>query len=87
MNTWMVGHHPIGHYVYNLRNPKSDEVAKTRLVGEKTFFMKARIMAGQADLTSNMRDLLDFKWLAREEIEQHVQPQYFSGVKNMLPER
>jgi large subunit ribosomal protein L46 len=87
MNTWMVGHHPIGHHVYNLRRPKIDETSKTQLLGEKTFFMKSRIMAGQADLSSNLQDLTDFKWLTKEELQQHVLPQYFSNIKNMLSER
>lgn len=49
--------------------------------------MKGRIMAGQADLTANERDLKDYKWLVKEEIEQYVLPQYFSMIKNMLSER
>ncbi|KAL1857730.1 hypothetical protein Plec18167_001869 [Paecilomyces lecythidis] len=87
MNTWMVGYHPIGHHIYNNRKPKVDEKAGIQLLGEKTFFMKGRIMAGQADLKANSLGLQDFKWLAKDEIQSLVLPQYFSHIRNVLAER
>ena len=44
-------------------------------------------MAGQADLTSNMQNIKDFKWLSKEEILQIVQNQYAGSIKNMLASR
>ncbi|KAF4177482.1 hypothetical protein CNMCM8694_000231 [Aspergillus lentulus] len=87
MNTWMVGYHPVGHHVYNFRHPRTDPATGQQWFGEKTFFMKGRIMAGQADLSTNVQDLQDFKWLAKEEIAKFVLPQYYSNIKNMLAER
>ncbi|KAE8313357.1 ribonuclease H-like domain-containing protein [Aspergillus transmontanensis] len=87
MNTWMVGFHPVGHHVYNFRYPRADKANGTEHLGEKTFFMKARIMAGQADLAANTQNLQDFKWLTKEEIAPYVLPQYYSNIKNMLAER
>lgn len=87
MNTWFVGYHPIGHHILNFRTPIDDEQSKIQLLGEKTFFMKGRIMAGQADLSANSQDLQDFKWLAKEEIAQLVHPSYFNSVRNMLSNR
>ncbi|KAL4780168.1 ribonuclease H-like domain-containing protein [Aspergillus varians] len=87
MNTFMVGYHPVGHYVYNARKPKTDETLGVTLAGEKTFFMKGRIMAGQADLSANEQNLQDFKWLAKEEISKYVLPPYYASIKNMLAER
>ena len=87
MNTWMVGYHPVGHHVYNFRHAKKDQETGTELLGEKTFFMKCRIMAGQANLLKNQQNLKDFKWVSKEEIAQHVLPQYFANIKNMLPDR
>ncbi|KAF7621266.1 hypothetical protein AFLA_011571 [Aspergillus flavus NRRL3357] len=87
MNTWMVGFHPVGHHVYNFRYPRVDKANGTEHLGEKTFFMKARIMAGQADLAANTQNLQDFKWLTKEEIAPYVLPQYYSNIKNMLAER
>ncbi|KAL4812118.1 ribonuclease H-like domain-containing protein [Aspergillus spinulosporus] len=87
MNTFMVGYHPVGHYVYNARKPKIDETTGATLAGEKTFFMKGRIMAGQADLSANVQDLKDFQWLAKEEIAKYVLPPYYAAIKNMLAER
>lgn len=87
MNTWMVGYHPVGHHVYNAVRPKIDTQTNTQMLGEKTFFMKCRIMAGQADLLNNEQNLKDFKWLSKEEIAQYVLPHYYSNIKNMLPSR
>lgn len=87
MNTWFVGFHPIGHYSYKFKTPNADPVTKELIAGEKTFFLKSRIMAGQADLEGNQQDLADFKWLAKEEIQKLVLPQYYSSVKNMLADR
>jgi large subunit ribosomal protein L46 len=84
MNTWIVGNAPIGHYVLKPRTANDKSPA---LQGEKTFFMKGRIMAGQANLADNIYGLGDFKWLTKEEIERVVSPKYFSYVKNMLAER
>lgn len=93
MNTWFVAGHPIGHYIeapITRESSKSKENSiedKTDLDADKTFFMKARIFSGQADLKENSHELEDFVWLAREEIEQHVTPEYWSTIKNMLVER
>lgn len=80
MNTWLVGHAPVGHYI-------SLPFAEASKPGEKTFFMKARIMAGQANLKDNMFGMEDFKWLTKQEVEKHVGKKYYSWVKNMLAER
>lgn len=86
MNTFTVGHHPIGHYAYNHRVPRSGEDASTQILGEKTFFLKGRIMAGQADLKAgdSALGIQDFKWLAKEEIKDVVSPAYWRQIKNML---
>ncbi|KAL4903274.1 hypothetical protein BDW74DRAFT_169153 [Aspergillus multicolor] len=87
MNTFMVGYHPVSHYVYNARKPKTDETTGVTLAGEKTFFMKGRIMAGQADLSANTQNLQDFKWLAKEELAKYLLPPYYAAVKNALADR
>ncbi|KIX98503.1 uncharacterized protein Z520_05804 [Fonsecaea multimorphosa CBS 102226] len=102
---------------------KQDLAATKALVdGEKTFFMKARIMAGQADVSYStthadangkeaksstdtpapgtskgeardkkgvvvdmgLDEIEDFKWLSKDEVEEHVHPDYWIRVKNML---
>lgn len=99
MNTWLVGNHPIGHYAYSFIKPKNVVIPPNRLVstsnedmeqeeyGEKVFFMKGRMMAGQADLSSNEYGDQDFRWLTKEEIESVVTPGYWGSVRNMLTER
>jgi large subunit ribosomal protein L46 len=95
MNTWFVGNHPVGHYVYNIRNKKritqsdssSPDSTGSSLAGSKTFFMKSRILAGQADLKGNEMGVEDFKWLSKEEIQKEVSPGYWGSVKNMLVEQ
>lgn len=59
------------------------------IMGEKTFFMKARIAAGQVDLSSNKLGLKKngFQWLTREELQGVMGAGDFSAVRNMLAER
>ena len=87
MNTWVVGNMPIGHQVFNYAQSKvnKDQASETR--GEKTFFMKARMMAGQANLKDNKLGLEDFQWLLKEEIQKAIHPRYFAAVKNILANR
>lgn len=78
MNTWIVGHAPIGHQTLSPTPSGS---------GSKVFFMKGRIMAGQANLEGNVFGWSDFKWLTREEVQRHVGNRYWSDVRNMLADR
>jgi large subunit ribosomal protein L46 len=88
MNTWVVGNVPVGHYNFEYLkrrpHPERDNVEE---LGEKIFFMKARIMAGQANLADNKLGIQDFKWLAKEEVQKVVNQKYWSSVQNMLADR
>ncbi|KFA63417.1 hypothetical protein S40285_06594 [Stachybotrys chlorohalonatus IBT 40285] len=84
MNTWMVGRVPVAHVV---THPAFAADGTVQAKGSKTFFLKARIMAGQADLKGNPFGYSDFKWLTREELEKELTPEYFQGVRNMLTNR
>jgi large subunit ribosomal protein L46 len=86
MNTWVVGNVPIGHYQHDYIESLKTASGLNEL-GMKTFFMKARIMAGQANLENNKFGLTDFKWLAKEEVKTEVNNKYWHSVKNMLAER
>lgn len=71
------------------KTPRKQDLAAandTTLVdGEKIFFMKARILAGQADLSlAQNKNIEDFKWVSKEEVEKLVAPEYWLRVKNML---
>lgn len=83
----MVGNHPVGHYVSTFREPKENEATGTADLGTKIFFMRARIMTGQADLRGNALGFSDFQWLAREEIKDVVTPAYWSMTQDMLGDR
>lgn len=83
MNTWIIGHAPAGHHIIS---PYYNE-QKLERPGVKTFFMRARIMAGQANLKDNLFGLSEFKWLTKQEVEKHVAPRYFSAVRNMMHDR
>jgi len=91
MNTWFVASHPIGHYVESpteaLDSKSEEQNPSSDLDAEKTFFIKARIFAGQADVKDNTYGLEEFKWLSKEEIEKHVTPKYWTSIKNMLVEQ
>ncbi|KAL7902311.1 39S mitochondrial ribosomal protein L46 domain-containing protein [Trichoderma sp. SZMC 28014] len=84
MNTWLVGRVPVAHVVQEPVLGKDGAVQKK---GQKTFFIKGRIMAGQADLKGNPFGYTDFKWLTREELEKELAPEYFRGVRNMMADR
>ena len=88
MNSWIVGNHPIGHF----KRYFSEEQVRLNdqghhQAGEMVFFMKGRILAGQANLIQNSLGAIDFKWLAKEEIQAMVHPKYWKSIQDMLPER
>lgn len=87
MNTWMVGYHPVGWHSFNPPRAKKGEETAVEATGSKIFFLKSRMMAGQADLSVNTQNLKDFKWLAKEELPQYLNTQYYSNIKNMLADR
>lgn len=84
MNTWIVGRVPVAHLV---TQPVLKEDSTLENKGEKIFFLKGRIMAGQADLKNNTLGLTDFKWLTKEELRKELAPEYFHGVRNMMEAR
>jgi len=84
MNTWIVGHAPAGYLV---QKPWLADDASVAKPGEKTFFMRGRIMAGQADLTGNEFGLSDFQWLTKEEACKRLHPKYFNAVEKMMSNR
>ncbi|KAH6636289.1 39S mitochondrial ribosomal protein L46-domain-containing protein [Chaetomium tenue] len=83
MNTWVVGRVPVAHHVVK---PVVDEAGGTTVVdrGTKTFFLKGRIMTGQADLAGNKHGLTDFKWLTREELQEVLPEEYYRSVRGMM---
>ena len=101
MNTWQVARHPVGYCRFEhksldsasddksikLPSPSPPAHETAEMVGEKTFFIKTRIFAGQANLSQPNQPYEDFAWLTREEIEAKVHPGYWSRIKNMLAEQ
>lgn len=101
MNTWVVGNHPVAYYDYTYPQPQITDLAyhqppegtvkphtfKQEELGEKVFFMKARIMAGQADVGKSIFGHKAFQWLTKSEIQPLVTPKYWSSVRHMLAER
>lgn len=81
MNTWFVGNVPIGHQVINFKEPVDGKV------GEKVFFMKARIMAGQINLKDNQLGLEDFVWVTKDEVEKTTKKPFWEAVRHMLVTR
>jgi large subunit ribosomal protein L46 len=88
MNTWIVGNQPIGHIEIQHAKPRERPASPGTIEqGERTFFVKGRIMAGQANITQNKFGVKDYKWLSREEIQGVVHPRYWSKIQGMLPQR
>ncbi|ATY67059.1 50S ribosomal subunit L30 [Cordyceps militaris] len=84
MNTWIVGRVPVAHLIDEPTRAADGAVQKK---GCKTFYLRGRIMAGQADLAGNSLGYTDFQWLTREELEQALPAAYFRGVRNMMSDR
>ena len=84
MNTWVVGNAPVGHHTHTFPKSILDSETKREGLGEKTFFMRARIMAGMPNLAGNGLGFTDCKWLAKEEVRGEVNPSYWRSIKNML---
>lgn len=88
MNTWMVGRHPIAHekHAPTFKDDAEAEGGRSlKARGHNVFYLKGRIMAGQADLTENRFGLTDFKWLTKDELREQLQPGLFSSVENSMP--
>ncbi|KAI2471424.1 39S mitochondrial ribosomal protein L46-domain-containing protein [Annulohypoxylon bovei var. microspora] len=84
MNTWMVGRVPVARMI---KKPEFNEDKSFKWRGEKVFFLKGRILAGQADLKGNKLGLLDFNWLTKEELTKKLPEAYFYSVRNMMADR
>ena len=82
MNTWIVGRVPVAHIV-RATTPTAEEA----FTSEKTFLLKGRIMAGQANLEGNTLGVSAFQWLTKEELAAQLPKHYYAGVKNAMPER
>lgn len=84
MNTWVVGHAPVSHFIkpFVHKTEKSSFERK----GEKVFFLKGRIMAGQANIKDNLFGIKDFRWLTKDELQKRLGDKFYSAVKNSLPE-
>ncbi|KAF2763444.1 50S ribosomal subunit L30 [Pseudovirgaria hyperparasitica] len=85
MNTWVIGNVPVGHYAETLANPVTTNGIEK--LGEKTFYMKARIFAGQANVEDSVLGVQDFCWLAKEEVQPLVSPKYWKAIHDMLADR
>lgn len=78
MDTWVVSRKPIAVY-----QPSLPESTKKSLGGELyTFFLKGHILAGQA--RPDGKNVTDFAWLTKEEIESRVEKDYWASVKDIL---
>ncbi|KAK0711444.1 39S mitochondrial ribosomal protein L46-domain-containing protein [Lasiosphaeris hirsuta] len=88
MNTWVVGRVPVAHYVTEPIFAEGEDAATApKRRGEKIFFLKGRIMAGQADLTGNKHGLTDYQWLTKDEIKRVLPWDYYRSVRNMMADR
>jgi len=78
MDAWVVSRNPIG--VHELPQPAAADAQ----AAPKTyvFFYKAHILAGQA--RPDGKNVHDFAWLTKEEIESRVDKEYWQAVKDML---
>ena len=81
IHTWLVGNAPAAHQV--IKPYKEPQPAP----GQRTFFMRGRIMAGQVNLEGNAFGWADWKWVARDELEALLRPRLFAAIRNALADR
>ncbi|CAD6505436.1 BgTH12-00927 [Blumeria graminis f. sp. triticale] len=96
MNTWIVGRVPIA---YNITSPKTVPAEIPAIEAgprpehgvphrsKATFFLKGRIMAGQADLLNNHFGLDNYRWLTKEEVSKLLPRDLYLSVCNSMHER
>ncbi|KAI9278623.1 39S mitochondrial ribosomal protein L46-domain-containing protein [Phascolomyces articulosus] len=76
MDVWFVGRQPISFYKQVAS--KSSEGS-----GSKTFFMKARVYAGQVKPN---KQVSDFAWVTKEELPNYLSSDYYNAIKDSLSE-
>lgn len=91
MNTWMVGRAPVAYEhrepVYTGGREGDSTERRIKTYGWDTFYLKARIMAGQVDLADNKWGITDFKWLTKDELPGVIGQQVMRSVQNSMPAR
>ncbi|KAK4204431.1 39S mitochondrial ribosomal protein L46-domain-containing protein [Triangularia verruculosa] len=82
MNAWIVGRVPVAHRV--VAPEVEPETKKLVRRGDKIFYLKGRIMAGQADLSGNTQGLTEFRWLTQREMKKVLPEEVWESVKGMV---
>ncbi|OCH95296.1 hypothetical protein OBBRIDRAFT_884121 [Obba rivulosa] len=78
MDAWIVSRNPIGVYEPPLpADTEAEVIPKTYI-----FFYKAHILAGQVQ--PDGKNILDFAWLTKEELESRVDKEYWLAIKDIL---
>lgn len=91
MNTWMVGRAPVAYEhrepVYTGGREGEEGERRIKTYGRDVFYLRARIMAGQADLADNKLGITDFKWLTKDELAGTLSQQTLHSVMKSMPAR
>ncbi|KAF2725999.1 hypothetical protein K431DRAFT_309008 [Polychaeton citri CBS 116435] len=98
IHTWTVANHPVAYYGSSFKAPDMTKVPKHPDIkhsvsleleeyGEKVFFMKGRVMAGQVDLKENQYGNREWAWLSKDEVQEKVTEEYWRAIRNSLAER
>lgn len=91
MNTWMVGRVPVAHEhrepVYTGGREGEEPERRIKTYGRDVFYLRARIMAGQVDLSGNEWGVTDWKWLTKDELSGTISQQTLHSVRNSMPAR
>ncbi|CAG8460758.1 6416_t:CDS:2, partial [Diversispora eburnea] len=82
MDIWFVGRRPIGYYKYEYPEGYIKDLVK--YTGVKVFFMKAHIFSGQVRIDN--KEIVDFAWVTKQEMENYVHPNFYNAIKDMLSE-
>ena len=76
MDIWLVSNLPVG--VHKAAGEG----------GEKTYFLRGHVLAGNAELAKDKKEVEEFQWLTKEEIEKLMgegkELGYWKGVEDLL---
>ena len=84
INTWSVSNSPAAVIKYDPKGQIANVKASDASALTTEFLMKSHIIAGKFDLQKASKNVSEYKWLVKEEIQQVVDKTYFDQISHLL---
>eukprot|EP00742_Colponemidia_sp_Colp-10_P000599 GILJ01000655.1.p1 GENE.GILJ01000655.1~~GILJ01000655.1.p1 ORF type:complete len:363 (-),score=44.40 GILJ01000655.1:158-1246(-) len=82
MRVWFVGYPPIAHFTYDF-TPERQK--KEGVQGLKVFCYLAHFLNGKVDLMRPNADTIDYAWVSKEELANHMHPIIHEQITDGIP--